>query len=76
MWLPLYAIQKFTKLMIISLVQDMVTYLNVFPSQNGISSDLSLAENILGSPNPDYNKLKITYGAYSQVYIGTPNSTK
>ena len=31
---------------------------------------------ILGSPNTDYNKLRIKFGAYAQVYIGTNNSTK
>ena len=61
-------------LMTISLVQDMVTCLNMIPSKNGISSDLSPAEIILGSPNPDYNRLKITLGSYTQVYIGTTNS--
>ena len=54
----------------------MITCLNMFPYRNGISSKLSLAAIILGSPNPDYNKLKITFGAYAQVYIGTTNSTK
>ena len=28
------------------------------------------------SPNTDYNKLKITFGAFVQVYIGTINSKK
>ena len=46
------------------------------PIQNGISSDLAPASIILGSPNPDYKKLRITFGAYSQVYIGTTKSTK
>ena len=54
----------------------MITCLNMLPSKNGISSNLSPAAIILGSPNPDYNKLKITFGAYAQVYIGTTNSTK
>ena len=31
---------------------------------------------ISGSPNPYYNKLRIKFGAYSQVYIGTANSKK
>ena len=57
-------------------VQDMITYLNMPPSKNGISSDLIPAAIIIGSPNPDYNKLKITFWAYAQVYIGTTNSTK
>ena len=54
----------------------MITCLNMFPSKNGISSELIPAAIILGSPNPKYNKLKITFGAYAQVYIDTNNSTK
>ena len=54
----------------------MITCLNMFTSNNGISSDLRPQEIILGSLNPDYNKLRITFGAYAQVYIGTTNSTK
>ena len=68
--------KKFTKLMTRYLVQDMITCLNVFPSKNGISSDLSPAAIILGSPNLDYNKLNIKFGAYAKVQIGTTNSTK
>ena len=74
--MTLHAIKKLTKLMEISLVQDMVTCFNMFPSKNGISSDLSPAAITLGSPNLDYNKLKIKFGAYAQVYIVTTNSTK
>ena len=54
----------------------MFTCLNIFPSKNGISSDLLSEAIILGSPNPDYNKLKITFGSYAQVYIGTKKITK
>ena len=54
----------------------MITYLKMFPSKNRTSSDLSPAAILIGSPNPDYNKLKITFGAYEQVYIGTKNSTE
>ena len=46
------------------------------PIQNGISSNLRPETIILGSPNPDDNKLRIIFGAYVQVYIGTTNSTK
>ena len=74
--MPLYAIQKLTKLMKISLVQDMVTCLKCLSSKNGISSDHSPEAIILGSFNPDYNKKSITFGAYAKVYIGTTNSTK
>ena len=54
----------------------MVTCLNMSPLKNGISSDLTPVEIIIGSPNTYYNKLKITFGEYSQVCIGTTNSTK
>ena len=46
------------------------------PSKNRISSDLSPASIIFGTLNLDYNKLKITFGAYAQVYLGTTNITK
>ena len=57
--------KKFTKLMAGSLVQDIKTCLNMFLSKNGKSRNLGPAAIILGSPNPDYNKLKITFGSYS-----------
>ena len=64
------------KLMTRSLVQDMVTCLNIFPTKNGIFNDLSPVAIILGSPNPHCHNLKIAFGAYSKLYIGTINSTK
>ena len=54
----------------------MVTFLNMSLSRNGISSDLSPASIILGSPNKDYNKLNITFCSYAQVYIGNTDITK
>ena len=76
MWMSIHILQE------IHNINDEIygtRYDNLFiyvPIQNGISSDLSPAAIILVSPNPDYNKLKITFGAYAQVYIGTTNSTK
>ena len=49
----------------------MITCLNIFLSKNGISSNLSPLAIILGSPNPDYNKLKITFEAYMYMYLLT-----
>ena len=54
----------------------MITYLNMSPYKNLISSNLIPGDIILGSPNQDYNEPKIAFGAYSHVYIGTINSTK
>ena len=48
----------------------------MFPSKNGISSDLVPVAIILGSPNPDHNNLKITLGAYVEVYINNKNIPK
>ena len=44
--------------------------------KNMISSDLLLVAIILGSPNLDYNKLRITFGAYEQFHKVTTNNTK
>ena len=54
----------------------MITCLNMFPYKNGVSSNLVPAAIILGLSNLYYNNMKITFGAYSQVYIGTTNSKK
>ena len=67
---------KFNELMKVSLVQEMVTFLNILLSKNGISSELSPASIILGSPNTDYYKFRITIGSYAKFYIGNTNSTK
>ena len=53
----------FTKLMARSIVQDMVTCMNMLSSKDGILNDLRLSAVILGYPNPDYNKIRITLGA-------------
>ena len=52
----------------------MVNCLNILPSKNVISNYLSPAAIILGSPNPDYNKLIIMLGSYTQVHIVTTNN--
>ena len=64
MWLPFHVIQKLHKVNynITSKIHGNLPE-NV-PSKNGISSDLIPEAIIPGSPNPDYNKLKITFGGY------------
>ena len=54
----------------------MIICLDMFPPKNGVSSNLSPAAIILGSPNSNYNKMRITFGAYAQEYIGITNSPK
>ena len=60
--------------MTIFLVQDMMTCLNILTPHISILSDLNPAAIIIGSPNLDYIKLKITFGAYGKVYIGTSSN--
>ena len=74
--MSLHDIQKITKLITISLVKYMITCLNMFPSKNWISINLSQAAKILGSLNPEYNNLNITFGLYGKFYVDTTNSTK
>ena len=75
MWMSLHTLQE------IQILNDEVLgtrHDNLFkhvPIQNGISSNLSPAAIILVSPNRDYNRLRIKFGAYAQVYIGTSNIT-
>ena len=76
MWLSLQNLQKFTKLMARYILQDMINCLNMFSFKDRISSNLISAAIILGSPNPYYNKLNITFGVNAYVYIGTNNITK
>ena len=76
MWISLHNIQE------IHIINDKISgtrhinLFNMFPSKNGISSNLIPSAIIRGSPHPDYNKMMIKFGAYAQVYIGTTNSTE
>jgi hypothetical protein len=68
--------KKITRLMTWSIVESSFTKLNVFPAKEGALKTMSPSDIVLGSPKPDYNKLKITFGAYAQVYESTTNTTK
>ena len=46
-------------------IKNIATWMNMFPSKNGISRDLGPAAIILGLTNPYYNKLRITFESYS-----------
>ena len=45
-----------------------VHHLNIFPWKYGLSTELSPETIMTGSPAPDYNKLKIEFGSYAQVF--------
>jgi hypothetical protein len=42
--------------------------MNQFPAQNGMSNTLSPLTIMTGKPTPDYNDMKIEFGAYAQVF--------
>ena len=54
----------------------MITSLNMSPSKNEISSNIIPEDIIIGSLNPDYNKLRITFVSYAKVYIDNNNIAK
>jgi len=68
--------KQYTKLIVKAIVQDTIHWLNAFPSDTGISDTLSPAAIVRGIPNPDYNAIKITFGSFVQVHVGTDNTTK
>jgi hypothetical protein len=68
--------RRYTKLMTRHLVETAVYWLNSFPSANGVSQTLSPANIVLGRPNTDFTKPKISFGSYAFVYTGTTNTMK
>ena len=61
-------------LMVISLVQNMVKWLNAFPSKGEISEEMSLEAIVIGASKPDFNRNINPLGGYTMVYIGTENN--
>jgi len=50
------------------LMMHVVHQLNIFPWKYGLSHELSPETIMIGSAAPDYNKLKIEFGSYAQVF--------
>ena len=65
---------SFPKMMTICLIKNVTRWLNAFPSSVGVSEQYSPASIIDGSPNPDYNRKRLPFGAYAMVYFGTSNT--
>jgi hypothetical protein len=55
-------------MMLRTLVEHAHKWLNLFPAKNGVSKALSPFTIMTGKPCPDYNDLKIDFGAYALVY--------
>jgi len=65
---------KYTMLMVMSLIQNIVKWLNAFPSKGGISEELSPERIVTGASKPDCDRKRIPFGGYDMVYIGTENN--
>ena len=60
--------KRLPKLMIKELTKHGVQCLNRFPWKNGVSQDMSPHSIVTGKPTPDYNNMRIEFGAYAQVF--------
>ena len=68
--------KRYPRIMTVALVESMTTWLNAFPTTNGISSTMSPAAIVIGKHNPDMSRKRINFGAYAMVHIGTTNTMK
>ena len=55
-------------------VTDIVAYLNALPYKEGISHTMRISMIVLGKNKMDCRQLKVTFGAYCEVYIRTTNT--
>jgi hypothetical protein len=67
--------KRLPNLLVRELVKHSVTCLNQLPADDGLSDTLSPHTIMTGKPNPDYNDLKLEFGAYVQVFEPTTFST-
>ena len=68
--------RKIPKVMVDDLLSLTNSNINVFPAKNGISKTLSPGAIVLGTPKMEYNRLKLEFGTYCQIHIGTTNTMK
>ena len=54
--------------MIQAMVQNVAKNLNMFPTESGFLDTMSPLSIVVGTATPNYNKLKLEFGAYIQVY--------
>jgi hypothetical protein len=60
--------KRLPRLFVQHMVADATRCLNQFPWPNGISATMSPASIVTGVANPDYNSMRIEFGAYVQVF--------
>ena len=60
--------KRLPRVLVRGLCEFAVTSLNQIPSENGVSTDMSPASIVTGKPPIDFNKLKLEFGTYAQVF--------
>jgi hypothetical protein len=60
--------KRITKAMMRAAIENANKTHNQFPVKNGVSDNLSPLTIMTGRPTPDYNDMKIEFGAYAQVF--------
>ena len=66
--------KRVPKIMVITLVDSSILWLNAFPSIGGVSEFMSPSSIVGGKPKPDMNTKRIVYGSSAMVFIGTKNN--
>ena len=66
--------RKVPKMMVIALVDNIMFWLNAFPSTNEVSDTMSPASIVQGKPTVDMNIKRIVYGLFAMFFIGTNNN--
>jgi hypothetical protein len=60
--------KRIPNVMIRAAIENANKVMNQFLAQNGVSATLSPLTIMTGKPTPDYNDMKIEFGAYAQVF--------
>ena len=66
--------KRYPRIMLQSLIENSVFWLNNFPANDGVSETLSSAAIVEGRLPPDFRSKKILFGAYAIVFAGTSNT--
>ncbi|KAI2508903.1 Reverse transcriptase (RNA-dependent DNA polymerase) [Fragilaria crotonensis] len=68
--------KRLPRLLVQSMVSNTIRCLNQFPWPNGVSATMSPASIVTGVGTPDYNCMRIEFGAYAQVFEdNSPSNT-
>jgi hypothetical protein len=60
--------KRIPRVMIRAAIENANKVMNQFPAQSGVPATLSPLTIMTGKPTPDYNDMKIEFGAYAQVF--------